>query len=461
MPGLSQRQIPRCLPRRGGDSVTRKKNSSFVGSPVVDVVRDASIFSRWIGNAAGDFQLLYDRVTGENGHSGTDTIDHSGGGRGCPIALPVVSQQIDRNLRLLGANGEEDYLILVVPVFGAPGTQTHIVEVDTTQYQDDQMTAEVRDASWALVSDPVVGDRALRARAMRFAVTLGQGFQYLCVKKLLRYDDVDPNGYLNGWRMWPEWLDAGASNGITIVGSAAVGNKFPARTSLAPSSVSSQVIDDAMVATDSPLDPWVLTRLNRLVNTFWEYFTGSPTPGNETTTTTTTRNHSRVAFPSEPLLKLPFVSVGLSCIKEKNVTSKSDFVGAIGAGTPTEGPIDWVRFPQTATGTIVVTRNELWFPPFEGTAGSSDLDGRVIICDYNTGGIGGNWQARFVIGGATSAWETFVNIAGTNLYIATLNSLGFTASARNQIRLELQNTVGGAIAGQEIIVLGYGLAFNP
>lgn len=440
--------------------MARKKSASFVGSPVGDTVRDASIFARWIGNAAGDFQLLYDRVTGENAHSPTDTIDHSGNGRGCPLALPIASQQIERNLRIVGAINQDDFFIILVPVFGAPGTQTHVVEVDTTQFEDDQMTAEVRDSSWALVSGPVVGHRPGGGRAMRFKVTLGQGWQYLAVKKYLRHDDVDPLGYLNGWRMWPEWLAPGESNGLTVVGSAAAGNKFAAQSTLTPATVAPQVIDDAMVAADSPLDPWVLTRLNRLWGTMWEYFTGAPVPGNETITTTTTRDHSQSSFTAEPLLEMPVASVALGCIKERNVTSKSDFVGTIGTGSPIEGPIDWVRYPQTATGTIVVSQASMWMPPFANVSPTSNLDVVVVICDYNTGGIGGNWQARLSNPGATSSWATFTQIGSTNLWRALISSAGFLSSNENQMEIQLQNTVSGSIVGQEIVVLGYGLAFD-
>lgn len=441
--------------------MVRKKNASFVGSPAVDVVRDASIFQRWIGNTAGDLQLLYDRVTGENSHSSSDTINHSGSGRGCPLALPITSQQIERNLRIAGTINQDDFYIIAAPVFGAPGTQTHIIEVDTTQYDDDQMTAEVRDTSWALVSGPVVGRRPGGGRAVRFVVTLGQGWQYVAIKKFLRHDDIDPNGFLNGWRMWPEWLNPGASNGLTIDGSSAAGKPFAVQTSLTPTTMASQVIDDSMVTTDPPLDPWVLTRLNRITGTMWEYLTGSPVPGNNTTTCTSNRNHDRSVFTSEPLLEMPITSVALSCMKTSNVTTKNDFVGTIGTGAPTGGPIDWVRYPQTATGTIVITRNNFYLPPFENTSGLSHLSGRVLILDYNTGGIGGNWQARFVLGSITSSWATFTNIAGTNLYVATLTSLGYTSpGAGNVMRLEMQNTVSGSIVGQEIIVLGYGLAFD-
>lgn len=403
---------------------------------------------------------MYDRLTGENSHSASDTINHSGNGRGCPIALPIVSQQIERNLRIVGAINQDDFFIIVVPVFGAPGTQTHIVEVDTTQFDDDQMTAEVRDSSWALVSGPVVGHRPGGGRAMRFKVTLGQGWQYLAVKKYLRHDDVDPNGYLTGWRMWPEWLAPGESNGLSIAALPTSSDRFASQATLTPAVVASQVIDDAMVAADSPLDPWVLTRLNRLWGAAWEFVTGAPVPGNNAITCATTRNHDQLNFTAEPLLELPMASIAVGCVSERSITIKNNFVGTIGTGAPIEGPIDWVRYPQTATGVVTISRASMWLPAFASASPASNLDVVVLICDYNTGGIGGNWQARIDNPTSISGWSTFTRISTTNLWTATIASVGFGAGVENNMSLQLQNTVGGSIVGQEIVVLGWGLAFD-
>ncbi len=446
--------------------MARKKNASFVGSPTVDVARDSSIFARWVANAAGDLALVYDKITGENGHSATDTINHSGSGRGCPLALPIGSQQINRNLRIVGAVNQADFYILVFPVFVAAGTQRYVLEVDTTQYDDDQITAEVRSTAWAIVDDPQIGTREPPGRGgltVRFFLTLGAGWQYVAVKKYLRHDDVDPNGYLHSWRMWPEWLAPGSSNGLTVAGSGAAGNPYASMSSITPAIMASETIDSDMVKDNSPLDAWVLTRLNRQLGALWEHLTGAPIPGAETATCATLRNHDRVVFPAEPLIEFPMMSLALSCMKVDNVTIKSDFVGTMATTAPIEGPIDWVRYPQTTVaGTVVaVSRTYVYFPSFRDFAGGSALAGRVLILDYSTAGIGGNWQARFTIDGNVSAWVSFSAIAGTNLYQATFTGLLFSADAACETVLEIRNNTAGAIGGQEIIVLGYGLAFTP
>lgn len=447
--------------------MARKKNTSFVGSPVADVVRDASIYSRTVDNAAGDLQLLYDRVTGENAHTTSELITHKGAGNGCPMNIPAGAQNIGRNLRLVGAALERDYYILTIPVF-IPTNQTEwIFDVDVTTYDEDEVRCEVRSASWALTS-AIPGARIERTDRItfRFRMTLGAGWQYLTVRRALYLDDKDGFSFLSGWRLYPQWLTQQLTNGLSSPTSTTAGNSAASLSTLSPSVAADNTIDGAMTAANSPLDAWVLTRVNRMVGAMWEYLTGAPVPGNNTITLATTRDHNRSVFTAEPLLELPIVSVALSAMRVSSTTTKADYLGTLSTSSPIEGPIDFVRYPQTTTSAgspvvHVITRNELQFPSF-ATGASSTLAGRVLILDYNTGGIGGNWQARFVIGAATSSWVTFVNIAGTNLYAASFSALGFTASAANQIRLEIQNTSGSAsITGQEIIVLGYSLAFTP
>lgn len=452
--------------------MARKKNASFVGVPLRDVARDASIYARTIDNTAGDFQLLYDRVTGENSHTVGELITHKGSGNGCPINIPLGAQCINRNLRVAGAglSGLEHY-ILIIPVFVPNNSQgEYKLDVDVDTYDDEELLCESQTTLWAL-SSTATGQvlRAERgdATTVRFHLTLGGGWQYIGVRRRLFLDEEDTRAFLRGWRFYPWWFSEQTTNGISIPGSASAGNDFPSLSSLTPSVAADNTIDTAMTAANSPLDPWVLTRLNRMVGAFWEYLTGSPVSGNNTIALATTRDHNRSVFTSEPLLELPMVSVALSALAVEAVTIKSGYLGTLSTSSPTQGPIDFVRYPQTTTSgglpvVHIVSQGELWFPPF-ATGASSTLAGRVLIADYSAAGtIGGNWQARFFIGGSTSAWVTFSNIAGTRLYEASFSALNFTAAGANQMRMEIQNTSGSAtITGQEIIVLGYSLAFTP
>jgi hypothetical protein len=451
--------------------VARRKNSSFVGASVRDVARDASIYSRVVDNAAGDLQLLYDRLTGENGHTAAELLDHSGGGNGAAISIPLGAQTIRRSLRLAGAGANgTPYYIIVIPVFvpdNGEGLFRFDVDVDT--FDDEPLDCEVRTTTWTLdaTAPGSIEERVGPTATIRFTLDLAPGWKYLAVRRRLWVDEEDTRAFLLGWRLYPFYFTSQLSNGLAIPGSTTSGNPFPSLGTLTPTVAGDNVIDDAMTAPNSPLDPWVLTRLNRMIGALWEYVTGAPVPGNNVTSLGTTRNHNRANFTAEPRIELPIASVALSALAVEAVTQKSNFIGTLSTSDPIEGPVDFVRYPQTTTSggspvVHVVTRNEIWLPPFE-TGASSTLAARVLIADYSAGGaIGGNWQARFSFGAATSSWVTFTQIGSFRLWVATFSALDYTAGSPNILRLEIQNTSGSAsISGQEIVVLSYALAFTP
>jgi hypothetical protein len=455
--------------------MARKKNASFVGVPLGEVARDASIYARTIGNAAGDFALTFDKVTGANSHSSSDTINHSGGVRGCPMRMPYPSQTIGRNLGLVGAATEAEYYILVLPIFKVLTgiTESWNLEVDLSlRAANQEVVCEVRSSTWALVTGGsyvgardtanVAGDE--RYRRVSFRITLDQtisGWVYLAVRCPLYLDDLDPSALIEGWRLSPDWTAAGESNGLAIPGAAAVGDPYPTHaTTMTPTNAAANDIDAAMVAVDAPLDAWVLTRLNRMLNSTWEYLTGSPTPGNNTRVMTSTRNHNRSTFTAEPLLEFPVASVALGCMRVSSVTVKTNFLGTLSTSAPIVGPINWVRYPQTtaANEVAIATRTIVYFPPF--STSSSDLEVVLLALDYSTGGAG-TWEARVSTTGGSSAWATFAQLGSTNLWAATMTAVPFSAGASNIFAIDVRNTAGGAIGGRELLLLSYGVAFTP
>lgn len=454
--------------------MARKKNSSFVGSATGDVARDASIYSRWIDNAAGDFALLYDKITGENAE--TNTINHSGatGERGCPLRLPAGSQTIARELRLVGAAVEAEFYLLVIPVFvprtGLTEQWTLELDVDM-RIRNQAFEAEVRSTSWALSAGPYVGQRIVentiigeRYRKITFDLTIDQtgatgSWIYIAVRCPFYLDDLDPNAWFEGWRLFPTWR-ANNAQGLMPTGSTAQGNPF-STVAMTPATMSADYIDAAMTAVDAPLDPWVLTRLNRSINTVWEYLTGNPVQENNTTAVTATRDHNRASFTAEPLLEFPVCSIALGCMRVSSVTAKTDFLGTLATTAPVEGPIDWVRYPQTtaANETAIVSRTTIWLPPFKDTA-TTDLDCQILALDYSTAGAS-TWQARISTPGGTGAWVNFTQLGTTNLWSCSITGAPFSAAALNFAAIEVRNTAGGAISGRELLLLGWGLAFTP
>jgi len=434
--------------------MARKKNASFNGAPLPHVVRDASIFQQWMSDSVGDFALVFDKVTGANGHSSSDTINHSGGVRGCPLSLPLANQHINRSVALAGSGNAESYHIVVVPIFVPNGTQSYVLEVNFGSSDiDEEIYAEVRDTSWGSLLTQQPGEHVNWAR--RWYLSLGAGWQYLVVSRTL-YPTTEGDTLI-GWRLYPDTVGAGESNGLDMPTSAASGSPFGALATMTPSTV--EVIDTAQVADARPLDAWVLTRLNRQINTLWEYLSGGKIPGNDTVQCSTTRDLNQSTWTAEPSVDFPIACVALGCVAENG---PKNFLGVLGTAAPTVGPINWTRYPQTQplTTARAISRIRAYCPPFN--TASSLLKAEAIFYKYQAADANlSNWQARVQTGasGAT-AWATLTQIGSSNFWRATMSAVPFIAGAAEVFQLEMQSTVAATPIDKEVLVLGWSLAFD-
>lgn len=440
--------------------MVRRKNSTFVGSPPPDTARDASIFSRWVDNAAGDFALVFDKLTGSNSHPATDTINHTGAGRGCPLNLPLAAQHIGKAINLAGQATEEPYYIIAVPIFVPDGTQSYILEVDVSRKDDEEdILCEVRDTSWSLVSGPSPGvsvDLGLSRNPFRWYLSLGAGWQYLLVQRKLYLDDFDPGANLGGWRLYPDYVSAGESNGLIVPSSAAQGSPYPSLATLTPTTAQANDIDAGQTGADRPLDAWVLTRLNRSIGALWEYMSGAKIPGNNAYVCSTTRDLDQAALKlGDAAIDFPITCVALSCCPTDTVVKS--YVGTIDTSAPTTGPIYWVRYPQVqATTAFAISYVRAWLPPFSTT--SSLLKCEALFLSYQ-GDLLSDWRLSVTANG-TSAEATFTQIGSTNFWRATVTAIPYTAGAVDDLRINVRSTVAATPINREFIFLGYALAFD-
>lgn len=440
--------------------MARKKNASFVGSPLSHTGRDSSIFSAWADDVAGDFALVFDKVTGANGHSSSDTVNHTGSGRGCPLSLPLANQHIGRSLVLAGAGNAESYYVLVVPIFVPNGTQAYRLEVEQGgNFLGEEIYAEIRDTSWTQLTTPQPGAlESINDGATgfhRWYLSLGAGWQYLVVSRVLYPGDNVDN--LVCWRLYPDTPGTGEGNGLDTPTNSAAGSPFATLATMTPATV--EAIDAAQVGDARPLDSWVLTRLNRQINTLWEYLTGGKVPGNNATQCTTTRDLNQGTWTAEPSVDFPIASIALGCVAE---AAPKNFLGALGTAAPTVGPINWTRYPQTQPLTTPrpISRIRAYCPPFNTT--TSLLKAEAIFFKYQSADANlSNWQARILTGaGTSSAWATLTQIGTSNFWRATMTAVPFVAGGVEVFQLEMQSTVLASPIDKEVLVLGWALAFD-
>lgn len=436
--------------------MVRKKNTTFQGVPSVDTARDASIFARTIANTAGDLALVLDKITGENGQT---PVNHSGtAGLGCPLGMPLTNQTINKSITLASATSGAAlglYAVLVVPVYREPGVLLYRLDVDFSNVADTFF--EIRDSSWVVseakemrqtgpTGDGVIYDTG--------SILLPSGWSYIVVYRELSKDFFDA---IYQWRLYPIY-SAAASTGALPPSNTTTGSPYAASSTFTPAVMTANEIDTDMPSPLYGLDAYVLTRLNRMINTAWEYVTGAKIPGNNSYQCSTTWDNSRASFLSEGLPAFPMLATATSCVHRDAVigAAKNNFLGTLGPAAPTVGPTGWARYPTAQAASIIFARARGYTPKFPNGA-ASKLTARVLAYDYDHGGALGAWSATIATA-AGSKTAAFAQIGATRWWVAELTAIPFTQELRSNFTLSLSHTTPGALA-DEIIVTGYTLAF--
>jgi hypothetical protein len=444
--------------------MARKKNATFQGSRMPDVARDALILERWLENAAGDFALTFDKVTGANGHSAADTINHVGGGRGCPLHLPLASQRVKRSVALLSGSTTDDYYVIAVPIFIPDGQQSkYILEVDISDLVDPYL--EIRNTSWTLTSGPTQMQQSsdISTDSFRLSVNLSAGWQYLLVGARLYAGNQDFT-FFDGWRLYPDY-SRNKSNGIssTAIVAGATGTSFPSLPTLSPAVATANDIDTGMVDEGvgtgaRPLDAYVLTRLNRMTGTFWEFLTGAKIPGNGAYGTNTTRQLNQANFTAEPEIDFPITTVALGATLQG--PSSKNWLTTWAA--PTSGPTDHVRLilTQNTATTVVVSRLRAQMPSFKTTAGQRKLKLELLVARYDAGDNLANWNVFTSESSAgSSAQFALTQIGATDFFRATVTDVPYTPGG-SVFLINMRPIVSAAPIDLKVIVLGYTFAFD-
>ena len=446
--------------------MARIKNATFAGSPPRDVVGDASIFRRWLSNAVGDIALVTDLVTGANAEP---PITHTGGGLGCQMRIPLAAQHIDRSLVLQGAGAsvaEDNFWVIAVPVFvptGEAGAYRLTVTAPTARGNTTQMFVEVLDTTWTTFIGPSMGtyddddgtvtqNGPVRDTA-RWTLILGEGLQYLMVKRACRFADADPFARLVSWALDHDRTYAGESNGLAITGSTVVGSPYEAPATLTPSTVHDTY--DEEVAIDGPLSAYVLTRLNRHINALWEYVTGAKIPGNAVYKNATTWDHSRASFTAEGLVDFPVAILALGSVPELGGKPSVDDYTDL---TPAEGLLDWIMHPTARSMTADNFANaQIVLPSF--STSSSLLKCAILVHSPSGVGNAANWRFRVTTGAGSSASVAGVQLGTSSFLVATVTAIPF-AAGDNSLSFQFSNTAAGALGAETLDILGACLYFE-
>lgn len=438
-----------------------KSATTYQGSPRRDTGVDSPILTRWLYNVAGDLAAAYDRLTGEN--SETETVNHSGGGRGALLNLPLIAQHVEKSI--WQPNAASKYsgrtFILLAPVQIPDGQTTYSLAVDIKfrGAEPGDMNLEVHsyDGAWTLTRWPyTVGEeRDIGATSsvstLRATMTLSAGAgatdAYVGVSCLLEDQELDGIVVI-GWRLNPDVGSNAARtrNDWSTATSSDLPDSFPVATTI--DLVTG--FDEEQIADDRGLDSLVLTSATSWLHALMEYVMGGALPGNGSRTITDEWRNNQARFTSEPTPAVPIFSECLGGILEAG-----DSVCASTSGTGSENG-SWAAPMVTANATTVNVAAKVAYLPDLKSSSPNKLRARVLVAS-TAGSIETTWAAAVDTAAGTSSGAAFVALGG-NFFIAEISNIPFTAGALN--RLTLQITSDASAAFDECNVVGWTVYFE-
>jgi len=418
--------------------MARIKNLTPLGSPPRDVARDTSIFHRWLRNAVGDAALASDKMTGLNAE--VDTINHSGGVRGCPMMLPPVSTACDIDLT---STLEKDYYIWAAPIYIPPGESSDVlynVQADFVRRGPPvTYSVEVRSFAWALLQSGSLYGGEDYSGLHNVQLALTPGWQILLIRGTLT---TGQSTKLLGVRVHAVRASIGDNNGLSPLstsGTAQV-NIYPV-----PATLSSSLLtfDDVQVEVDGPMDGYVLTRLNRGINALWEYVTGAPVPGHNARTMPTTVNNNTAPAPS---LAMPMGSWGTSTVNVNGATDK------VAPGVAGFARYPTAEFAPQAT----ISQVRLQFPDF--LFATNPLKCRVLV--WEKAGAATNWRFNTTTGAGSSSVVAVTMIGATGFGYVDIVDGNYTSGTEQTVSLNISHAAPGVFS-DEIYLMGWSVAFDP
>jgi hypothetical protein len=454
--------------------MARKKNSAFVGVSVFDTDVDAPTFGRAIENTVGDVALVHDMLTGENGE--TNTINHSGDGRGAPLRVPLVNQFIDREIDLTAPatkdtnGGDGETMLLPYVVFVPPGEENIVfrfyMSTSDRLFSEGQMQLVVTDTS--LVEEHRVEMSAFDEGGYNYRVSgnlvgVTPGLKIMSVR--LRTDLVIGIG---GDVPMGRIISCSIFSGARRLGqrSPRIEQDLPwgVTEPAATEGVAHVSFDEAMFGgspTNEPIDAFITAHTNRNINGILEYTTGWPAGDNadyyhvDDSASNPTKSrfhaHTRSLYASEPEVAFP-----LWCQSFGAFLSAGKFVVDL-AQPPTIGMLGWYAPWPISTGLQTFVSLPCLFPDFQSS--SSRLKCAVLIGSDASAAVG-NWTITCATSaGSASATPTACDGANT-LWLASISAIPFTGDASDLIEIKTQRA--GAKGGiGELCVLSVCVYYEP
>jgi len=461
--------------------MARKKNATFIGSTPFDVDVDALTLEHTIENAVGNAALVYDMLTGENGEA--NTIRHIGGGRGCPLGVPLWQQHIGRSLNYRGVGsvkgGVPGGVWLAAHPFFMPNGETALTIQVYAQGPFDTIrpTIRVTSTTGADIVSPTAmvridgDDDGIGTFEVRLS-GLTAGLKLLFLEANTE-DNSTSNIELLSWHgVFDRRRPASLSPMRSVTGS-----QVHVATPSATEGVVHVNFQDTTFYPDAAIDAYMTTYLDRNLNGLEEFGSGWPAGGNASYThvdhdgagapdasdPARSRFHAgtQSLYANEPELDFPLVAGACGAIGQdgKPVIDPS-------ATAPTSGMLSWFAPYPTTAASLLMHRIPVRMPDFQTT--SSKLKWAVLAVGEPISGTDDltDWQMTVDTGSGASAATSFgamfsVGPSPTWFALATGTALAFAGDAAQTITLTSSKAIAFGATYTEFFLLGYCFYWEP
>ena len=447
--------------------MARHVNSTFGGVSVLDVDPNALTRTRWLDNAAGDTALVADLMTGAN--SPPTTLDHSGGGAGCPLGIPTAAQIMqsgDYRIQGDGDTSDVDACSLWAIVDYHPAGEGGItLRVDLGGYEPgpEPLRFEVRSTAWAVIDNVILtqvsglGGTVWQARAQGLTGGTPYVYRLLC-------DDISTH-VGGGFTIRSATLGQfrQASGPLLRATPSDVGDS----SDLAKQTVSSAVVidvqdlDAAEVTTEAlAISGYHTTQIAQTQNALTEMLTGAPAGTNATRTLAPSAtqgayyDHSRLGseFSSMPLIAhLPLGAWSLGAAPEDGGTGEDGVGGwllckncpgwAIAANAAYRALFDWTGWmPRHAANKLRIL---VLAYSADGTINGATVPG-VQARSYD--------DANTLLDTATNA--TWTQMGSSKWFVCQVSALDHYPEESNRILIDVRCTAASKTDGTSLRIAG-------
>ena len=433
--------------------MAQKINTNFQGSYYFETEPDAFTDHKTYGNIVGDNAHNFELA--RTGSFGGITVDHSGSGNGCLLGFPLINE-IKQNYLVKTEQGDGGSVAWASPIFVPAGETSLFIQVfsqSVLQHSFQVFTAASGAGPVTPSTASSVGPMVRMSRTTTAGIEgyhsawyqIGPNPSGLLLWAVVTVDaDFNSEAFYSGVSIYFNRQRESNDGLMQLVDGS--GSDYKCLTDAVVEADGTatvnaeQVIDEAFVAEDEPINGFVINRMNKQQNALTEYLTGAPAGQNAALTleSSNTGIPDRSAFYDHaeggnngwPSIQMPLGGSG---------------VGSFGLGW-----IDWLDSPNampigiTAAGphTNIAIYDEILYTPdmlIDGVTSQAKVTVALICAQDTFPACTVTVRVKSYNSSGSVGTETTntISVSGVGIYFLTVNQAVLWRDRFNRLRISM------------------------